>query len=333
MIITRNPDALDLPLPLDLSQGTSVTVGNFDGVHLGHQALLAMTCERAAATGTLPVAMTFNPHPLEVLTPYAPPRLTTSQARLALLEASGMALVMLVVFTSEFAAMSPETFVRRILLGTLNMRELLLGYDFTLGKGRAGTPEVLAQLGKAEGFNVDRMDALSVHDEVVSSTRIRELLHQGQVWEASSLLGRLYSVQGEVIHGQHRGGRLLGVPTANLAPTPTMLPKPGVYVTLATPSESAGSGLPFVFDPAHPTSNTYPAVTNIGYNPTFGPGALTVETHLLDFDADLYGKHLEVAFVERLRGEVTFTGPDSLVAQIKKDAEQARKILETVTGE
>ena len=244
-----------------------------------------------------------------------------------------MALVMLVVFTSEFAAMSPETFVRRILLGTLNMRELLLGYDFTLGKGRAGTPEVLAQLGKAEGFNVDRMDALSVHDEVVSSTRIRELLHQGQVWEASSLLGRLYSVQGEVIHGKNRGGRLLGFPTANLAPTPTMLPKPGVYVTLATPSESAGSGLPFVFDPAHPTPNTYPAVTNIGYNPTFGPGALTVETHLLDFDADLYGKHLEVAFVERLRGEVTFTGPDSLVAQIKKDADQARKILETVTGE
>ncbi|MFQ8890223.1 MAG: riboflavin kinase, partial [Bilophila wadsworthia] len=159
------------------------------------------------------------------------------------------------------------------------------------------------------------------------------LLHQGQVWEASSLLGRLYSVQGEVIHGKNRGGRLLGFPTANLAPTPTMLPKPGVYVTLATPSESAGSGLPFVFDPAHPTPNTYPAVTNIGYNPTFGPGALTVETHLLDFDADLYGKHLEVAFVERLRGEVTFTGPDSLVAQIKKDADQARKILETATGE
>lgn len=280
MIITRNPDALDLPLPLDLSQGTSVTVGNFDGVHLGHQALLAMTCERAAATGTLPVAMTFNPHPLEVLTPYAPPRLTTPQARLALLEASGMALVMLVVFTSEFAAMSPETFVRRILLGTLNMRELLLGYDFTLGKGRAGTPEVLAQLGKAEGFNVDRMDALSVHDEVVSSTRIRELLHQGQVWEASSLLGRLYSVQGEVIHGKNRGGRLLGFPTANLAPTPTMLPKPGVYVTLATPSESAGSGLPFVLDPAHPTSNTYPAVTNIGYNPTFGPGAQIGRAHV-----------------------------------------------------
>lgn len=333
MIITRTPESLDLPLPLDLSQGTAVTVGNFDGVHLGHQALLSLTCERAAAMGTLPVAMSFNPHPLEVLTPYAPPRLTTPQERAALLEASGMALVLLVEFTPEFACLSPETFVRRVLLGTLNMRDLLLGYDFTLGKGRAGTPEVLSRIGKAEGFTVDRMDALSVHDEVVSSTRIRELLHQGQVWEASSLLGRLYSVRGEVIHGQNRGGRLLGFPTANLAPTGTMLPKPGVYVTLATPSETAGNGLPSVTDPAKLTPDTYAAVTNIGYNPTFGPGALTVETHLLDFDADLYGKHLEVAFVERLRGEVTFTGPDALVAQIRKDADQARKILKTVTGE
>ena len=332
MIITRTPESLDLPLPLDLSQGTAVTVGNFDGVHLGHQALLSLTCERAAAMGTLPVAMTFNPHPLEVLTPHAPPRLTTSQERVALLEASGMALVLLVAFTPEFAALSPETFVRRILLDTLNMRDLLLGHDFTLGKGRAGTPEVLAELGKTEGFKVDRLDALSVHGEVVSSTRIRELLRLGQVWEASSLLGRLYAVRGEVIHGQNRGGRLLGFPTANLAPTSTMLPRPGVYVTLATPSETAGGGLPSVTDATKPAPATHAAVTNIGYNPTFGAGVLTVETHLLDFDADLYGKHLEVAFVERLRGEVAFTGPDALVAQIKKDSDQARKILKTVAG-
>lgn len=328
MLITRNPGALDQPLPLDLSQGTSVTVGNFDGVHLGHQALLRMTCERAAATGTIPVAMTFDPHPLEVLTPHAPPRLTTPQTRMALLEASGMALVLLVRFTPEFAAMSPESFVRRVLLGSLNMRDLLLGYDFTLGKGRSGTPDMLARLGQTEGFTVDRLDALSVHDEVVSSTRIRELLHLGQVWEASTLLGRLYSVQGEVIHGKKRGGDLLGFPTANLAPTETMLPKPGVYVTLATPSVSAGNGLPAVTVPTRLTPKTRPAVTNIGYNPTFGPGALTVETHLLDFEGDLYGQHLEVAFVERLRGEVSFTGADALVAQIKKDTEQARKVLE-----
>ncbi len=328
MVITRNPGALDQPLPLDLSKGTAVTVGNFDGVHLGHQALLRMTCERAAATGTIPVAMTFDPHPLEVLTPHAPPRLTTPQARLALLEASGMALVLLVRFTPEFAAMSPESFVRRVLLGSLHMRDLLLGYDFTLGKGRSGTPDMLARLGQSEGFTVDRLDALSVHDEVVSSTRIRELLRQGQVWEASTLLGRLYSVRGEVIHGKKRGGDLLGFPTANLAPTETMLPKPGVYVTLATPSASAGNGLPAVTAPTRITPETRPAVTNIGYNPTFGPGALSVETHLLDFEGDLYGQHLEVAFVERLRGEVSFTGPDALVAQIRKDTAQARKILE-----
>lgn len=325
MICTRTLSSMDMPLPLDISAGTSVTIGNFDGVHLGHQALLALTRNRAEAAGTLPIAITFDPHPLEVLTPHAPPRLTTTQSRLALLDASGMALIILIAFTPEVAAMAPETFVRRVLLDNLNMRELFLGYDFTLGKGRAGTPEVLAELGQSQGFAVERLDALSVDGDVVSSTRIRDLLRQGDVWEASALLGRLYSVRGEVIHGQNRGGRLLGFPTANLAPVTTMLPKPGVYATLATPSNGLGSGLPAIRDPNDP--DIHAAVTNIGYNPTFGPGGLTIETHLLDFDADLYGKQLEVAFVERLRGEVSFTGPEALVAQIRKDTEQAQNIL------
>ena len=136
MICTRTFDSLDLPLPLDVSAGTSVTIGNFDGVHLGHQALLQLTRERAATSGTLPVAITFDPHPLEVLTPHAPPRLMTTAGRLKLLDASGMALVMLIRFTPELAATPPELFVKRALLQNLNMRELLLGYDFTLGKGR-----------------------------------------------------------------------------------------------------------------------------------------------------------------------------------------------------
>lgn len=327
MIVTRTLDALDQPVPLDVSSGTFVTIGNFDGVHLGHRALLELTRSRAVAGSALPVAITFDPHPMEVLTPHAPPRLTTQRERLALLDASGMALVLLLTFTRELAAMPPDLFVRRILLDTLNMRQLFLGYDFTLGKGRSGTPELLAELGVQEGFTVDQLPALSVHDEVVSSTRIRELLHLGQVWEASALLGRLYSVRGEVIHGQNRGGRLLGFPTANLAPSPVMLPKPGVYATLATPSEGMGSGLPTMLSASG--LPTFPAVTNIGYNPTFGPGALTIETHLLDFDQDLYGKQLEVAFVERLRGEISFTGPDMLVTQIRKDAVQARAILNT----
>lgn len=152
MICTRTLSSMDMPLPLDISAGTSVTIGNFDGVHLGHQALLALTRNRAEAAGTLPIAITFDPHPLEVLTPHAPPRLTTTQSRLALLDASGMALVILIAFTPEVAAMAPETFVRRVLLDNLNMRELFLGYDFTLGKGRAGTPEVLAELGKVRAL-------------------------------------------------------------------------------------------------------------------------------------------------------------------------------------
>lgn len=326
MICTRTLSSMDMPLPLDISTGTSVTIGNFDGVHLGHQALLELTRKRAEEAGTLPVAITFDPHPLEVLTPHAPPRLTSTQTRLALLEKSGMALVVLIAFTPDLAAMSPEAFVHRILQDNLHMRELFLGYDFTLGKGRAGTPEVLAELGEREGFAVERLEALSVDGDVVSSTRIRELLRQGDVWEASALLGRLYTVRGEIIHGQNRGGRLLGFPTANLAPTTTMLPKPGVYATLAVPSNSVGNGLPTINSIADMT-HAHAAVTNIGYNPTFGPGALTIETHLLDFNQDLYGKQLEVAFVERLRGEVSFTGPEALMAQIQKDTERARAIL------
>lgn len=198
-----------------------------------------------------------------------------------------MALVMLVVFTPEFAAM-PETFVRRI-LGTLNMRELLLGYDFTR-QGRAGTPEVLAQLGKAEGFNVDRMDALSVHDEVVSSTRIQGAAASGAGMGSQQPARPPVQRAGAKSSTAKTGAGACSIPHGEPPSAPTMLPKPGVYVTLATPSNPPRRA-PFVFDPAHPTPNTYPAVTNIGYNPTFGlaRSRSTPETHLLDFDADLCG--------------------------------------------
>ncbi len=324
MIYTCTLSSLNLPLPLDVNKGASVTIGNFDGMHLGHQALLALTRQRAIETGTVPVAITFDPHPLELLTPHAPPRLTATQARLALLEASGMALVILIAFTPEVASMSPENFVQHVLLDSLNMRELFLGYDFTLGKGRAGTPEVLAHLGHQHGFKVEQLSALRLHGDVVSSTRIRGLLRQGDVAEVRSLLGRLYTVRGEVIHGQNRGGNLLGFPTANLPPLATMLPKPGAYATLAMPISNPSSNLPAI---NHGTEQgIYAAVTNIGYNPTFGSVQLSVETHLLDFAADIYGQQLEVAFLERLRGERKFSGPQKLQEQIRKDIEQARNI-------
>ena len=324
MLISRTLSSLNTPLPLDIGQGTAITIGNFDGVHMGHHALLSLTRKRAAETGTLPVAITFDPHPMEVLTPNAPPRLTSCQSRMAMLEAAGMDLVIKIEFTKEVAGMDPEAFVR-VLLDRLNMKELLLGYDFTLGKGRTGTPEVLKGIGLREGFAVEQLAAFNIHDCTVSSTRIRNLLLEGNVREAGIMLGRLHYLQGEIIHGQNRGGRLLGYPTANLAPSEIMLPKPGVYATLATPFPGQPSPLPKTVQ--YPQTGTWPAVTNVGYNPTFGPGALTIETHLLDFSGNIYGQQLEVAFVERLRGEVTFSGPDALVAQINKDAEKARNIL------
>lgn len=347
MIIRRTPESLDLPIPLNLDAGSCVTIGNFDGVHLGHQALLALTRERAAQRKSPAAVVTFEPHPLEVLTPHAPPRLSTTEERLALLEAAGMDMVLLVKFTPELAAMTPEVFVRRLLTDTLNMRELFLGYDFSLGRERAGTPERLAEIGRQEGFSVDRLEALSVGEVVVSSTRIRELLRVGKPWEASALLGRLYSVRGEIIHGQKRG-RLLGFPTANLAPGEVMLPKPGVYATLASLPGPSPSLLPVLKDVPRPanaakggkddaarkatasfrdTGITWPAVTNIGHNPTFGPMGLSVETHLLGFQGDVYGEQMEVAFVERLRDEITFTGPDALMAQIQKDVKDADRLF------
>lgn len=255
-----------------------------------------------------------------------------------------MDVVLLVTFTPELASMSPEVFVRRLLAGTLNMRGLFLGHDFSLGRGRAGTPERLAEIGLAEHFSVDKMAAFSVGDTVVSSSRIRELLRAGRPWDASALLGRLYAVRGEIIHG-HQRGRLLGFPTANLAPGEVMLPKPGVYATLA--SLPGPAPLPVLTELPRPraaapggkrakrnapsfrdTGMTWPAVTNIGHNPTFGPMGLIVETHLLGFTGDIYGEQLEVAFVERLRDEITFTGPDALMAQIAKDTKDAERLFE-----
>ena len=331
MILTRSSLTLSLPPALDLSAGTHVTIGNFDGVHLGHQALLARTRERAAREGCPAVAVTFEPHPLEVLTPHAPPRLTTTPARLALLEAAGMDLVLLVRFTREFAAMTPEAFVRRLLLDGLRMRRLSLGHDFSLGRGRSGTPERLAAIGRSSGFSVHTLAPFTINGATVSSTRVRELLLAGRPREAAALLGRPHAVRGEVVHGLQRGGTL-GVPTANLTESGVMLPRPGVYATLAS-LPPASSHLPALHAPlgseaACTASGTvWPAVTNIGHNPTFGPAGLSVETHLLGFSGDLYGRQLEVAFVERLRDEVAFSGPDELVAQIAADVRKAEQVL------
>lgn len=299
-------------ITLDLSRGTCVTIGNFDGVHQGHRKLIGRTRQKAALRGMPSVVVTFCPHPLRVLVgPHTPPLITDYDKKLDLLEGLGVDLALMLRFTRELAALEPEDFVRTVLVEGLNVRELVVGYDFSLGKGRKGNAEVLAQLGARYGFEVEQLDPVIVNDAVVSSTRIRDLIRAGEVWEVRPLLDRFYVVRGKVVHGMGRGGRLLGFPTANIEPRDELLPMPGVYATWVNVEGAL-----------------YRGVTSIGHNPTFGDERLSVETHILDFDRDIYGWDISVAFVQRLREPKRFSGPEELVAHIRHDVGLARQILD-----
>lgn len=288
-----------------------VTIGNFDGVHLGHQKLLGTVRDKARALGHLSVAVTFDPHPLRVLTGKpTKPLITQTRQKLELIAALGVELALVLEFTRDMAALAPEEFVSRYLLGGLCMRELVIGYDYAMGKGRKGNHEMLKALGRELGFNTQRLDPVLVGGAVVSSTRIRDLVLGGEVWEARPLLGRFHQLCAPVEHGQDRGGKLLGFPTANLRFADQLTPMPGVYALWA---ELEGALIP--------------AVANVGYNPTFGNTAMTVEAHLIDFSGNLYGRELTVHFVQRIRAERKFESLDALKARIAEDVALARRIL------
>jgi len=294
-----------------LENGSCVTIGNFDGVHIGHQRLIARVRDRAAGLGLPSVVITFEPHPLRFFTgKKTPPFITLYEQRSELINALGIDHQLCLEFNQELASMSPEEFVRRILVEGLNVRELVIGYDYAFGKGRAGNYALLTVLGKKWGFGVEQLEPVMVDQAIVSSTRIRDLVEAGDVWAAKSLLGRFYRVSGTVIHGLDRGGRLLGFPTANVHLVDELFPKTGVYCCWA---EVDGY--------------VHQAVANIGYNPTFGNDVLSVEVHILDLNADLYDKTLKVHFVQRLRGERKFSGLEELKTQIGKDIALGRTIL------
>lgn len=291
--------------------GSCVTIGNFDGVHLGHQRLMARTCAKAKARGLVSVVVTFDPHPQTVfLGPKAPPFLTSTRQRLKLIEEQGPNITLVLEFSRQMAALEPEEFVRRYLLDGLAMRELVIGYDYAMGKGRRGNFELLSQLGRELGFGVERLDPVIAGGAVVSSTRIRDLVLSGNVWDARPLLGRFFEVQGEVIDGKKRGAALLGFPTANLAHEGTLLPRPGVYAVWA--------GL---------DGEIFPAVANVGVNPTFGDTGLTLEAHIMDFNRSIYGERLSVQFVQRLRSERKFDSLEALKQRIGEDVNLGRIIL------
>ncbi len=288
-----------------------LTLGNFDGVHLGHQALLARVVERARALGGAALVYTFHPHPLRVLNPaFCPPRLAAFEDRVARISAAGIDALVWARFDREYAAVEPEDFARDTLAGALGAVEVWVGPDFAFGRGRRGSLDLLGRVGREVGFAVRVLEAFALDGEVVSSTRIRQAIAEGDLETAARLLGRFYALHGPVVHGAARG-RGLGYPTANLLPREECLPPPGVYAAWAR----LGGTL-------------VPAAVNVGPNPTFGDGAEpTVEAHLLDYAGDLYGAELELQFCARVRDEVAFASAAELVAQIGRDVDRVRALL------
>ncbi|HXY54447.1 MAG TPA: bifunctional riboflavin kinase/FAD synthetase [Nitrospirota bacterium] len=288
-----------------------LTLGNFDGVHLGHQAIFRRVVDRAAEIGGTSIAFTFEPHPLKVLAPERSPKLlNTFHGKMELFEAAGIEVVICANFTREFADQNPEDFARDVLHKKIGVREVYVGYDYAFGKGREGSIESLKVMGKTHGFRVGVVDAVQVDGTVVSSSIIRDLISTGRVTEAVPFLGRRYTIEGEVVHGSHRG-HSLGFPTANLRISNELLPAYGVYAVLATVDGLRLKG-----------------VASIGVRPTFDTGSVSVEVYLFDYAGDLYGKQITVSFVKRLRGEEKFPSAESLVRQIRKDVQEAELVLQ-----
>jgi riboflavin kinase/FMN adenylyltransferase len=294
--------------------GPSVlTIGTFDGLHRGHQALIGQLLAAAHRRHAQAVVIAFHPRPKTVLAPHRPNNdyLTTPEERIALFEKLGLDVLILTPFTLEFAQTTAYDFMK-MLAERLNVIEVWAGHDFALGKGREGTIDKLAELGQEFNYTIQKFSPVLVDGQVVSSTQIRQLLLAGDVRAAAELLGRYPSVSGEVVSGAHRG-RMIGFPTANLATPPErLLPGNGVYATIVRRSGQ---------------DQSYPSVTNVGVRPSFAGNERTVETYIFDFDEDLYGQRLTVDFVERLRPEKKFDSLDALMAQISHDAQQSRQLL------
>lgn len=289
-------------------RGSAVAIGNFDGVHRGHQALLELARERAAARGARAVALTFEPHPAKVLSPDSAPRLLTTPARkLERLRTAGMDAVVVQRFDRDFARNSAEEFVERFLVAGLGAADVVVGWDFTFGRGRAGNPEVLAHLARGS-FQVHTVQPVRQAGEVVSSTRIRQLLGEGQVEAAAELLGEPFVLDGSIVRGKGRGTGI-GFPTANLAPETEIVPADGVYTVLC-----AVEGIEGVLGGA----------ASVGTNPTFGEGERTIEVHLFGEFGHLYGRRIAVAFLHRIREERRFATVQELVERIGEDVRIAR---------
>ena len=290
----------------------AVTIGNFDGIHLGHQAMLARLTARAASVGAAPTVLTFEPHPLEIFTPEsAPTRLTSLREKLEILRSLGVAHVHICRFTRPFAALSAEDFVRRILVDGLKARYVLVGDDFRFGAKRAGDFALLERLGHEFGFQAEALHTVEAAGQRASSTAVREALAEGDMAMAAQLLGRPYSISGRVVGGDQLG-RKIGYPTANIQLKHNKAPVKGIF---AVRVQGLGQA-------------DWPGVASLGTRPTVHTnGRPTLEVHLFDFDRSIYREHLRVEFLHKLRDEAKFPNMETLIAQIGIDAQQARELL------
>ncbi len=289
-----------------------VTIGNFDGVHLGHHMLFAEVVSRAYQKHGTSVVVTFEPHPLQVIRPEIGIKLiSTYEQKLEMIALAGIDVLVVLPFTRDFAATSAESFVDDVLIKTIGVKELVVGYDYAFGKGRQGNIEFLKKQGRLKGFPVTVVEPYYVDDLLVSSSKIRELVSEGRMLDVKKLLGRSYQIRGTVQEGKKRGGPVVGFKTANLhLSDEDLCPKHGVYVTQV------------VYE-----GKCYGGVLNIGYNPTFGGNRLSAETHIFDFNKEIYGKKMKINLLKYLRGEKKFSGPQELAEQIREDIRQAKEIL------
>ena len=287
-----------------------VTLGNFDGIHLGHQALIGGAVAEAKKLAIPSVVLTFEPHPLKVLVPArAPKMLLTHKDKMQLLQGLGVDVVVIQNFDLTFAKLAAEDFVRIFLVDRLKARKIWVGRDLRFGHGRQGSVVELEVWGRAQGFGVTTVDAVVVDGVRVSSSRIRSLVMEGQVEAVAPLMGRYHFVSGRVVAG-HKRGREIGFPTANIAARTEVLPADGIYATLM-----------------HLSDRRLLSVSSIGVNPTFGDGPRTVESYILDFAEDIYDQAVQLSFVRRIREEKKFASVESLIGQISQDVHVAESIF------
>jgi len=287
-----------------------LAIGNFDGVHVGHQTLFRKTAELATANEGTPIAFTFEPHPLKIIAPEkVPPMLTHFKQKMELMESFGINMVICADFTRKFADQQPRDFSKNILFEKIAVKEIVVGFDYAFGRGREGTIPYLKKMGEEFDFQVHVVEPFKLDGHTVSSSHVRELIEAGQVETASQFLGRDYSIIGPVVAG-YKTGQAIGFPTANIDTSKVQIPGTGVYAVRVIYKNESHDG-----------------VANIGFNPTFNRDRLSVEVHIFDFNQVIYSKEIEVRFIARIRSEITFKSADDLVVQIKQDIDKAKNLL------